>query len=108
MSEDISAARADLAPTGTLHVGINFANILLTARDPVTRAPSGVALDLAHEFGKRLGVPVKILHYESAGGRAEAAAKGAQARERDHLHRSVRRNRSDLSRAARFGVQVRR
>ena len=40
MSEDISAARADLAPTGTLHVGINFANILLTARDPVTRAPS--------------------------------------------------------------------
>ena len=76
MSEDISAARADLAPTGTLHVGINFANILLTARDPVTRAPSGVALDLAHEFGKRLGVPVKILHYESAGGLAEAAAKG--------------------------------
>ncbi|MDB5809330.1 MAG: putative extracellular solute-binding protein [Betaproteobacteria bacterium] len=76
MSDNIAAARADLAPSGTLQVGINFANILLTARDPVTRAPSGVALDLAHEFGKRLGVPVKIIHYESAGGLAESASKG--------------------------------
>ena len=76
MTENTSAARADLAPSGTLNVGINFANILLTARDPVTRAPSGVALDLAHEFGKRLGVPVNIIHYESAGGLAEAAGKG--------------------------------
>jgi polar amino acid transport system substrate-binding protein len=76
MTDNVAAARADLAPAGTLHVGINFANILLTARDPVTRAPSGVALDLAHEFGKRLGVPVKIIHYESAGALAESARKG--------------------------------
>jgi polar amino acid transport system substrate-binding protein len=76
MSDNIAAARADLAPSGTLHVGINFSNILLTARDPVTRAPSGVALDLAHEFGKRLGVPVKIMSYESAGALAESAGKG--------------------------------
>jgi polar amino acid transport system substrate-binding protein len=76
MSDNTAAARADLAPTGTLHVGINFSNILLTARDPVTRAPSGVALDLAHEFGKRLGVPVKIVSYESAGALAEAAGSG--------------------------------
>jgi polar amino acid transport system substrate-binding protein len=76
MSDTIAAARADLAPSGALHVGINFSNILLTARDPVTRAPSGVALDLAHEFGKRLGVPVKIVSYESAGALAEAAGKG--------------------------------
>ena len=76
MNDSIAAARADLAPTGTLNVGINFANILLTARDPVTRKPSGVALDLAHEFGRRLGVPVNIIHYESAGGLAESASKG--------------------------------
>ena len=76
MSDNVAAARADLAPSGTLQVGINFSNILLTARDPVTRAPSGVALDLAHEFGKRLGVPVKIMSYESAGALAESAAKG--------------------------------
>lgn len=76
MTDPTSAARADLAPTGTLHVGINFSNILLTARDPVTRAPSGVALDLAHEFAKRLGVQVKIMPYESAGALAESAARG--------------------------------
>ncbi len=33
-------------------------------------------LDLAHEFGKRLGVPVKIVSYESAGALAEAAGSG--------------------------------
>lgn len=76
MTDPTLAARADLAPTGTLHVGINFSNILLTARDPVTRAPSGVALDLAHEFAKRLGVQVKIMPYESAGALAESAARG--------------------------------
>lgn len=76
MSENTAGARADLAPSGKLRVGINFSNILLTARDPVTRAPSGVALDLAHELGKRLGVPVEIVTYESAGALAESASKG--------------------------------
>src|SRR4051812_19617746 len=76
MTDNVAAARADLAPAGTLHVGINFSNILLTARDPVTRAPSGVALDIGHELGKRLGVPVKIMSYESAGALAESASKG--------------------------------
>lgn len=77
MNEISAAARADLAPAGTLRVGINFSNILLTARDPVTRAPSGIALDLAHELGRRLGVPVEIVAYESAGALAESAASGA-------------------------------
>lgn len=74
---DISAARTDLAPAGKLRVGINFQNNLLTARDPVTRAPSGIALDLAWELGRRLGVPVEIVSYESAGALAESASKGA-------------------------------
>ena len=74
---DISAARSDLAPNGKLRVGINFGNNLLTARDPVTRAPSGIALDLAWELGGRLGVPVEIVSYESAGGLADSASTGA-------------------------------
>ena len=74
---DISAARSDLAPGGKLRVGINFQNNLLTARDPVTRAPSGIALDLAWELGRRLGVPVEIVGYESAGALAESASKKA-------------------------------
>ena len=76
MSENSAAALAALAPDGKLRVGINFSNHLLTARDPVTRAPSGVALDLAHELGKRLKVPVEIVSYETAGDLAESAGKG--------------------------------
>jgi len=74
---DISAAHSDLAPNGKLRVGINFGNNLLTARDPVTRAPSGIALDLAAELGRRLGVPVEIVSYESAGALADSASTGA-------------------------------
>jgi polar amino acid transport system substrate-binding protein len=74
---DVSAARSDLAPSGKLRVGINFQNNLLTARDPVTRAPSGIALDLAAERGRRLGVPVEIVSYESAGALADSASTGA-------------------------------
>ncbi len=74
---DVSAARSDLAPNGKLRVGINFGNNLLTARDPVTRAPSGIALDLAAELGRRLGVPIEIVSYESAGALADSAGTGA-------------------------------
>ena len=74
---DISAARSDLAPNGKLRVGINFSNELLTARDPVTGAPSGIALDLAAELDRRLGVPVEIVSYESAGALADSAGTGA-------------------------------
>ena len=77
MSEISPAVLADLAPAGKLCVGINFSNHLLTARDPVTRAPSGVALDLAHELGRRLKVPVEIVSCESAGELAESASTGA-------------------------------
>ena len=77
MTENSAAARSDLAPAGKLRVGINFQNNLLTARDPVTRAPSGIALDLAWELGRRLAVPVEIVSYESAGELAESAGAGA-------------------------------
>lgn len=77
MTVTVIAARADLAPSGRLRVGINFSNNLLTARDPVTRAPSGIALDLAAELGRRLGVPVEIVSYESAGELADLAGAGA-------------------------------
>jgi polar amino acid transport system substrate-binding protein len=77
MSEISPAARSDLAPAGKLRVGINFGNNLLTARDAVTRAPSGIALDLAHELGRRIGVPVEIVSYESAGELADSASSGA-------------------------------
>lgn len=77
MTEISQAVRSDLTPAGKLRVGINFGNNLLTARDSVTRAPSGIALDLARELGRRLGVPVEIVSYESAGELASSASTGA-------------------------------
>jgi polar amino acid transport system substrate-binding protein len=74
MAEVSAAAKADLAPTGKLRAGINFANTLLTARDADGK-PKGVALDLAHELGKRLGVPVEIVEFPNPGKLAESADK---------------------------------
>ena len=77
MAEVTPAVRSDLAPSGKLRVGINFGNTLLTARDPVTRTPSGIALDLARELGRRLGVPIEIVSHETAGELADSAGSGA-------------------------------
>jgi polar amino acid transport system substrate-binding protein len=72
MSEVSAAAKADLAPTGKLRAGINMSNTLLTARGADGKA-IGVALDLAHELGRRLGVPVEILEFPNPGKLAESA-----------------------------------
>lgn len=67
-----AAARAELAPTGKLRAGINFQNPLLTQLGP-DGEQSGVAVDLVHELAKRLGVPIEILPYHSAGSLADSA-----------------------------------
>ena len=69
-------AKFDLAPGGTLRVGINFGNVLLTGKDPKTGEPRGVALDLARELGRRLDVPVEIVPFDSAGAMADAVKTG--------------------------------
>lgn len=71
------AARADLAPTGKLRAGINFQNPLLTRKDPVSGEAGGIAVDLARELARRLGVPIEIVAYTSAGQLADAARSGA-------------------------------
>ena len=71
------AALAELAPTGKLRVGINFQNVLLTRKDPVTGEAGGIALDLAHELGRRLNVPVEIVPFPTAGHLADAVKSGA-------------------------------
>jgi polar amino acid transport system substrate-binding protein len=69
-------AKFDLAPSGALRAGINFGNVLLTGKDPKTGEPRGVAVDLARELGRRLGVPVEIVPFDSAGAMADAVKTG--------------------------------
>jgi polar amino acid transport system substrate-binding protein len=76
MTDSIATARAELAPTGTLRVALNMSNFLLTATDPVTGEPCGIAADLGRELGQRLGVPVALLPYPNPGTLADAAPTG--------------------------------
>jgi polar amino acid transport system substrate-binding protein len=58
---------AEIAPSGKLRAAINFGNPILATRDPATGAPRGVSVDLAQALGARLGLPVELVTYESAG-----------------------------------------
>ena len=69
--------RSDLAPTGKLRVGINYGNPVLATRDPTSGDFHGVAVDLARELGRRVGVPVELVGYEAAGKMVEAVQAGA-------------------------------
>jgi polar amino acid transport system substrate-binding protein len=71
------SARAELAPTGKLRAGINYGNVILARKDPATGETSGVAIDLARELGRRLGVPVDIVAYDSVGTMVDGAKAAA-------------------------------
>jgi polar amino acid transport system substrate-binding protein len=53
------------APTGTLRASINLGNPILANRDE-NGEPVGVSIDLAHEFARRLGVPVELVAFGRA------------------------------------------
>jgi len=76
MADVSPAVRSELAPTGKLRVGLNMSNFLLTATDAATGKPRGIAADLGHELGKRLGVPVELVPFPSPGVLADAAKSG--------------------------------
>ncbi|MFJ9623173.1 ABC transporter substrate-binding protein [Streptomyces sp. NPDC101181] len=61
-----------LAPEGVLRVSINLGNPILAGRDRASGEPAGVSVDLAREFGRRLGVPVELTTYDRAALSVEA------------------------------------
>jgi len=71
------AVRADLTPSGVLRAGVNYANVILATKDPATGESRGVAIDLARDLGRRLGVPVTLVAYDSVAGMVDAARTGA-------------------------------
>jgi polar amino acid transport system substrate-binding protein len=77
-ASDITAAvRADLASTGKLRVGVNYQNFILAAKDPTTNKPKGVAIDVAEEIARRLGVPAELVVYDTVPAMVDAASTHA-------------------------------
>jgi polar amino acid transport system substrate-binding protein len=66
----------DLALGGRLRAAINYGNPVLAQRSAAGEL-SGVSVDLARELGRRLGVPVDLVPFDTAGKVPEAAKSGA-------------------------------
>jgi polar amino acid transport system substrate-binding protein len=76
MTDIMPAVRADLVPTGKLRAAVNFGNFILATKDRATGESRGVAIDLTQELGRRLGVPVEIVAYDSVAVMGDAAPTG--------------------------------
>lgn len=57
------AARAELAPTGKLRVGLILSNQVLVRKDPSTGELRGVTIHLGKALAQRLGVPFEPVGY---------------------------------------------
>jgi polar amino acid transport system substrate-binding protein len=64
-------AIAQLGSTGALRAAINFGNPILANRGPAGE-PTGVSVDLAREAARRLGLPIELVPFNSAGAVVEA------------------------------------
>ena len=71
----MSAAPKELAPSGTLRVGINLGNPVIAQRDPAGGDPKGVGAALGRELARRAGLPVEFTTYETAGLLADAVKR---------------------------------
>jgi len=71
-----SASLSSFAPTGTLRVGINLGNPVLANQDASSKRLHGVTIDIANEIGKRLGLPVELVPFKTAGTTVDAVKGG--------------------------------
>jgi polar amino acid transport system substrate-binding protein len=69
--------RADIAPTGKLRAGINYANSVIATRDPTTGELRGVSVDLVRELARRLDVPLELVGFDFSGKLTDALNAGA-------------------------------
>jgi polar amino acid transport system substrate-binding protein len=60
------------APSGTLRASINTGNPVLARQDTAGGEPSGVSVDLAREFARRLGVPAELIEFGQAAASVDA------------------------------------
>ena len=66
-----AAAVSELGATGKLRAAINYGNPILASRG-ADGQPRGLSVDLALEAGRRLGLPVELVTFNSAGNTVEA------------------------------------
>lgn len=69
--------RAELAPTGTLRAGINYANAVIATKDATTGELRGVSVDLMRELARRLNVPLELVGFDFSGKLTDALNAGA-------------------------------
>lgn len=66
-------ARAALAPTGKLRVGVYLGNPLSVVRDPNSQEMKGAGLELGQQLAQRMEVPFEPVVYPSVGALLEGA-----------------------------------
>lgn len=71
------AARSELAPTGKLRVGVLFRNSSYVTKDGPATEMQGVAVELARELAKQLGVSFEPVRYEAVSKMVDGAKAGA-------------------------------
>ncbi len=76
-TEITQAVRSEIAPSGKLRVGLNHGNFLLVTPGSSANDPRGVAPDVARELGRRVGVPVEFIKFETAGKLGDGVKTGA-------------------------------
>jgi polar amino acid transport system substrate-binding protein len=68
-------AAAELGGTGKMRAAINLGNPILAGRGPDGQV-KGVSVDLAREAARRLGLPIELVPFNSAGNVVEAVRTG--------------------------------
>src|SRR5882672_8237129 len=71
------AAKAELAPTGTLRVAVFTGNPVLGTRDKASGEVSGTTATMGQALAERAGVPAKIIEYTAIAKLVEDAKTGA-------------------------------
>ena len=66
-TQEMADARAALAPTGKLRIGVYPGSPSSMVRDAATGEMKGVTIDLGTELARRLGVPVERVEFRTAG-----------------------------------------
>lgn len=77
MEKISDTARRELAPSGTLRIGLNYQNFLLVLKDASDGSPQGIAPDLGRELAARTRLPMQFVRFPKAGLLADAVKDDA-------------------------------